>query len=452
MEKTKRHGFTSKVGFVLAAAGSAVGLGNLWRFPYLAAKYGGGTFLIVYVILSVTFGFALLVTEIAIGRKTGLSVIGAYKKLDKRFSALGWLAAAVPIIILPYYCVIGGWVTKFAVMFSTNQMTATAQKGYFENYIAGTLEPIGWFFLFLALTAAIVMLGVKNGIEKASKILMPLLVVMTVGICIFVVCQPGALDGVLYYITPTFDGLNANMILAALGQLFYSMSLAMGIMITYGSYMKKDADIEKATKQIEIFDISIALLAGLMIIPAVFVFSNGDLSQLQAGPSLMFITLPKVFNNMFAGEIVGAAFFILVLFAALTSSVSLMETVVSIIVDKTKLNRRLICMFVFIGALLIGIPSSLGFGAWSNITIFGMTILDFCDFITNSVMMPIVALVTCLLVGYFVGVRTIADEVRISSKFKREKMYTVIVKYIAPIFILLILISSVLNSLGIIKL
>ncbi|MCQ4022288.1 MULTISPECIES: sodium-dependent transporter [unclassified Ruminococcus] len=451
MEK-KRSTFTGRIGFVLAAAGSAVGLGNIWRFPYLAAKYGGGTFLIVYIILAISFGFALMVTEIAIGRKTGLSVIGAYKKLDKRFSLLGWLAAAVPIIIFPYYCVIGGWVTKYGVTFATNQMNAAAQDGYFGSFISNTWEPLGWFALFIALTALIVLLGVKDGIERASKILMPLLVVMTIGICIFVMCQPGALDGVLYYFTPTLDGLNVNMILAALGQLFYSMSLAMGIMITYGSYMKKDVDIEKSAKQIEIFDIGIAVLAGLMIVPSVFVFSGGDLSKLQAGPSLMFITLPQVFQNMWGGQFVGTLFFVLVLFAALTSSVSLMETIVSIITDKTKLKRQAVCLIVLVCALLVGIPSSLGFGIWSDFTILGMSILDFFDFISNSVMMPIVALFTCLLVGYFVGVKTIGDEVKLSSKFKREKMYNIITKYIAPIFILAILISSVLNSMGVIKL
>lgn len=450
--QAKRSGFTSKLGFVLAAAGSAVGLGNIWRFPYLAAKYGGGTFLLVYIILSVTFGSALLITEIAIGRKTGLSVVGAYKKLDKRFSFLGWIAALVPVLILPYYCVIGGWVTKYTATFLSGQMHQAATDSFFTDFISKIWEPIGWFAIFIALTAVIVLLGVKNGIEKASKILMPLLVVMTVGICIFVVCQPGAIDGVLYYITPTLDDFDVNMILAALGQLFYSMSLAMGIMITYGSYMGKEADIEKSTKQIEIFDISIAVLAGLMIVPSVFVFSGGDLSKLQAGPSLMFITLPQVFDNMWAGGIVGTVFFFLVFFAALTSSVSIMETVVSIISDKTGWNRRVICFIVLIGAIIVGIPSSLGFGIWSNVTIMGFSILDFFDFITNSVIMPIVALITCLFVGYFIGVKAIGDEVRISSKFKREKMYIIIVKYVAPIFIFAILVSSILNSLGIITL
>lgn len=449
--KTKRSSFSGKLGFVLAAAGSAVGLGNIWRFPYLAAKYGGGTFLIVYFILTITFGFALMVTEIAIGRKTGLSVIGAYKKLDKRFAPLGWLAAAVPVIILPYYCVIGGWVAKYAYMFVTNQMSTAATEGYFSSYISGTWEPLGWFLLYMAITAAIVLLGVKNGIEKASKILMPLLVIMTVGVSIYVICQPGALDGVLYYITPSLEGLNANVFLAALGQLFYSLSLAMGIMITYGSYMKKDTDIEKSVKQIEVFDIGIAVLAGLMIVPSVFAYSDGDLSKLQAGPSLMFITLPQVFNDMWGGQIVGVVFFLLVLFAALTSSVSLMETVVSVIADKTKLGRKTICIIVLAVGLLAGIPSSLGYGVWSGFTILGFQILDFFDFITNSVMMPIVALITCLLVGWFIGTDAVAEEVKLSSKFKREKMYSVITKYIAPIFIVAILISSTLDTLGIAK-
>lgn len=449
--ESKRSGFTGKIGFVLAAAGSAVGLGNIWRFPYLAAKYGGGTFLILYILLTFTFGFALMVTEIAIGRKTGLSVICAYKKLDRRFAFLGWIATVVPAIIFPYYCVIGGWVTKYLSMFLTNQMDKLVADGYFNSYISDTWSPIFWFFVFLALTAVIVLMGVKNGIEKASKILMPLLVIMTVGICVFVLCQPGSLDGVVYYLTPSLESININMILAALGQLFYSMSLAMGIMVTYGSYMKKDVSIEKSTLQIQSFNVGIGLLAGLMIIPSVFALSGGDLSKLQAGSSLMFVTLPQVFDNMWAGQVVGAVFFLLVLFAALTSSVSVMETLVSIISDKTKLDRKLICLIVFLFVVLVGVPSSLGYGVWDGVRIFGMQILDFFDFISNSVIMPIVALLTCIFIGYFVGVKEIGDEVRLSSKFRMEKMYSVIVKYIAPIFIIAILVSSILGAVGVIR-
>ena len=294
------------------------------------------------------------------------------------------------------------------------------------------------------------LLGVEKGVEKVSKILMPILVVLSIVVCVYTICMPGAMEGVKYYLLPDFSKFSSTTVLAALGQLFYSMSLAMGIMITYGSYMKKDADLEKSVGQIELFDTGIAFMAGLMIVPAVFVFSGGDQAQLSAGPSLMFITLPKVFNSMPMGGVIGSAFFLLVLFAALTSSISLMETVVSILQDKFHWNRRMTCLIVFIGMVLIGIPSSLGFGAWDFIKPLGMSILDFFDFISNSVLMPIVAFLTCIFVGYVIKTKVVVDEVKISSKFKREKLFNVMIKYVAPIFIVAILVSSVLNAFGII--
>ena len=311
--ESKRSSFTGKIGFVLAAAGSAVGLGNIWRFPYLAAKYGGGIFLLVYLALSLTFGFSLMIAEIAIGRKTQLSAIGAFKKLDKRFSFVGIMASIVPIIILPYYSVIGGWVTKYIAGFVMGQSNAMAQSDYFDNYIAGATEPVLWFVLFIALTAVIVLFGVEKGIEKVSKVMMPLLVLLILFIVVYTLCtMEGALDGVIYYIKPDFSKLSVMTFVAAMGQLFYSMSLAMGIMITFGSYMKKEISIEKSVKQIELFDTGIAFLAGLMIIPAVFAFSGGDESALGQGPGLMFVTLPKIFDSMPAGNFIGAAFFIMV--------------------------------------------------------------------------------------------------------------------------------------------
>lgn len=447
MEKA-RSSFSNRLGFVLAAAGSAVGLGNIWRFPYLAAKYGGGIFLLVYLVLAVTFGFALMTAEIAIGRKTGMSAIGAFKKLNRKFSFIGWLASIVPMIIFPYYCVIGGWVIKYLITFISGQTAAAANDSYFTGFIAQPAQPILWLCLFIALTAVVVLLGVEKGIEKVSKILMPILVVLTIAICVYTICQPGAMEGVKYYFMPDFTKFSATTVLAALGQLFYSMSLAMGIMITYGSYMKKEADLEKSVGQIEIFDTGIAFLAGLMIVPAVFVFSNGDASQLNKGPSLMFITLPKVFNSMPMGGFIGAAFFVLVLFAALTSAISLMETVVSIFQDKLHWNRKVTCIVVALGAILIGIPSSLGFGVWESVQILGFSILDFFDFISNSVLMPIVALFTCIFVGFVIKTKVISDEVKISSAFKREKMFVVIIKYIAPIGIIAILVSSVFDAFG----
>lgn len=449
----QRSNFTSKLGFVLAAAGSAVGLGNIWRFPYLAAKYGGGTFLLVYLILAVTFGFALMTAEIAIGRKTGLSAIEAFKKLDKRFGFLGILASAVPIIIFPYYSVIGGWVIKYFVTFATGNVAASAGDTYFNDFISSPVEPLGWFALFIAFTAIIVLFGVQKGIENVSKFMMPVLVLLTIVIAAYGLTVDGAMEGVVYYLKPNMEDFSAKTILAAMGQLFYSMSLAMGIMVTYGSYMKKDNNLESSVRQIEIFDTAVAFLAGLMVIPAVFAFSGGTAENLNAGPGLMFMTLPKVFNSMPMGGAIGTLFFVMVFFAALTSSISLMETIVSIIRDKTGWGRRFTCIIVTVIALIMGIPSSLGFGIWSHIAPLGMSILDAFDFISNSVLMPVVAFFTCVLVGFILGPKVVADEVKVTDgKFKSEKIFTVMIKWIAPIFLILILASSIATAMGVFSL
>jgi len=446
----KRSNFTNKLGFVLAASGSAVGLGNIWRFPYLAAKYGGGTFLLIYLILAVTFGFALMVGEIALGRKTGLSAIGSFKSLDRRFGFVGILASAVPIIIFPYYSVIGGWVVKYFTVFVSGGAKEAAGDTYFTDFISGTLQPIGWFFVFMAVTAFIVLCGVEKGIEKVSKFMMPVLVVLTVIISVYGLTLNGAMEGLIYYIKPHMSDVSAKTILAAMGQLFYSMSLAMGIMITYGSYMKKENNLESSVRQIELFDTGIAFLAGLMIIPAVFSFSGGDESALSAGPGLMFMTLPKVFASMKLGGLIGTIFFVLVFFAALTSAISLMETIVSIFRDKFGWTRKNACIFVTVLSLALGIPSSLGFGPLSFISWMGMSVLDIMDFVSNSVLMPIVAFFTCIFIGHIVGPKLIADEVKATDgTFKAEKMFTLMIKWIAPIFLVLILGSSVASALGI---
>ncbi len=446
---SNRSNFSSKIGFVLAAAGSAVGLGNIWRFPYLAARYGGGTFLLVYLILAVTFGFTLMLAEIAIGRKTGLSAIGAFKKLDKRFSFLGVLCAFIPILIFPYYSVIGGWVIKYFSVFVSGGMTAAADDNYFSSFIGSTGEPIGWFALFILLTAVIVFLGVDKGIETVSKFMMPILVVLTIIIAVYGLTVDGAMEGVAYYLKPSLEHFSVKTILAAMGQLFYSMSLAMGIMITYGSYMKKENHLVQSVRQIEVFDTSIAFLSGLMIIPGVFAFSGGTAENLNQGPGLMFITLPKVFHSMPMGGVIGTAFFILVFFAALTSAISLMETIVSILMDKFKWKRNFTVLFVTLLALIMGIPSSLGFGAWDHIKFLGMSILDTFDFLSNSVLMPIAAFFTCVFVGFVIRPKTIIDEVEESDgTFKEEKLFTIMIKWIAPIFLIAILASSVANAMG----
>ena len=447
----KRSTFSGKLGFILAAAGSAVGLGNLWRFPYLAAKYGGGIFLLVYLLLAITFGFVLMVTEIAIGRKTQLSPLKAFGALHKKWNWLGALATVVPVLIFPYYCLIGGWVTKYAGVMLIGQLKEAAEDSFFPNYISSTADPLVWFLLFIIATTLVVVFGVNKGIEKLSRVLMPALLVLTIVLSVYVVTRPGAMDGVKYYLLPNFKDLSVKTFLAALGQLFYSMSLAMGIMITYGSYFSKEEHIERATRQIEIFDTAIAFLAGLMIIPAVFVFSGGDKEALGKGPSLMFVTLPKVFNTMPGGRIIGSAFFILVLFAAITSSVSIMEAIVAGIIDTFKLSRNRATVIVAVFGILVGIACSFGFGIWSDFTIFGFDILDFLDFVSNSILLPFVGMMTCVVVGFVIKPDAIISEVELNGPFTMKKFYIAMVKWVAPIFILAILISSVLDGIGVLK-
>ena len=456
MEQTqttqKRSSFTGKIGFVLAAAGSSVGLGNIWRFPYLAAKYGGGIFLLVYVGLALTFGFAMMLGEIALGRKTGKSAISAFSSIDKRFSFVGWIASAVPLIILPYYSVIGGWVMKYIFGFCIGDGADMVTDVYFENYLGNVGEPLLWFFIFVLLTTVVVFFGVDKGVEAVSKVMMPVLIIsmiFIVGYTLFAL--PGAWEGVLYYLTPDFSKFSLMTVVAAMGQLFYSMSLAMGIMITFGSYMKKDIRIDKSIHQIEIFDTGVAFLAGLMIVPAVFAFSGGNEEALGKGPGLMFITLPKIFESMPGGDIIGAIFFFMVFLAAITSSISLMETVISILMDKTKLSRRISCLITFGVILLLGIPSSLGFNIWSEVRILGLQFLDFFDFISNSIMMPIVALLTCVFIGYFMKPKSLIEEARLQENGFTAKLFSVVIRYVAPVCLVTILISSILDVFGVLK-
>ena len=446
----QRSNFTNKIGFVLAAAGSAVGLGNIWRFPYLAAQYGGGTFLLTYLILTVTFGFTLMIAEIAIGRKTGLSAIGAYQKLDKRFGFLGVLTALIPTLIFPYYSVIGGWVIKYFVTFLAGSMAEAASDSFFGNFISSTGESCFYFFLFVIITASIVFLGVRKGIETVSKLMMPVLVILTIFIAIYVLTLDGAMNGVIYYIKPDFHNFTPKTILAAMGQMFYSMSLAMGIMVTYGSYMKKENHMESSVRQIEIFDTGIAFLAGLMIIPAIFAINGGVLENKGAG--LMFVVLPQVFDRMALGGIIGTVFFLLVLLAALTSSISLMETIVSIVMDKFHWSHMLSCIIVAVSSLLIGLTSILGYSVWNHIHLFGdpnTNILDIFDFVANSVLMPVVAFCTCVLVGFILKPKTVSDEVKeTDGTFKSEKLFTIMIKWIAPVFLVIILVSSIAEAFG----
>ena len=468
--KQNRGSFSGRLGFVLAAAGSAVGLGNIWRFPYLAAKDGGGVFLLTYLILALTFGFTLLTTEIAIGRKTGQSPLTAYRIIHPRMGWVGILACLIPALILPYYCAIGGWVLKYLSAFITMQGTAAAADTYFTGFITAQWEPIIWFLIYLTATTLVVYKGVNKGIEKLSRVLMPILLVLVLGIALFSLFlrhtdESGmtrtGLQGFMVYIIPNFEGMTLKQFFVvltdAMGQLFYSISVAMGIMIAYGSYVAKDTDLNKSVNQIELFDTAVAFMAGMMIIPAVFTFMGTE-GLANSGPALMFVALPKVFNAMgpVIGTMVGIVFFVTVAFAALTSSVSVMEAIVSSVVDKFHMDRKKATLLVAAVTGVVGILVCLGYNVLYFEAILPNTpagknaqILDILDYISNYILMPVVSIATCIFIGWIVKPKTVIEEVTLGGhKFGREKLYVVMVKFITPVLLFLLL----LQALGLIKL
>ena len=454
----KRSSFSGSIGFVLAAAGSAVGLGNIWRFPYLAAKDGGGRFLVIYIILALTFGFTLLMTEVAIGRKTKQSCLTAYGKLHKKWGFLGWLASIVPFIIMPYYCVIGGWVLKYALVFISGQGAAAAGDGFFGQFITGYAEPIVYNFVFLLMTAFVIFRGVNKGIESMSKVLMPILFVLIIGIAVYSLTLMGpeetggrtAMQGLAKYVIPDFTGAGVRDVLMtimdAMGQLFYSISVAMGIMVTYGSYYKDDDNLIGSVNQIEFFDTMVAFLAGVMIIPAVYVFL-GEEGLTKAGPGLLFEAMPRIFSQMgIAGNILGAVFFLMVLFAALTSCISIMEAICSGMIDKG-MSRKKATVTEGVIALVLSTVVCLGY----NVFYFELKlpngsvgqILDIMDYLSNNVLMPLLAIGTCILIGWVLKPKTIIDEAtKNGERFGRKWLYTVMIKFIAPIMLIVLLLGS----------
>lgn len=457
----KRNSFSGSIGFVLAAAGSAVGLGNIWRFPYLAARDGGGLYLFVYLILALTFGFTLLVTEIAIGRKTKQSPLTAYKKLHPKWGFLGVIACLVPVIIMPYYCAIGGWVLKYFLAFLTGEGVQAAQDGYFTEFISGEVSPIVLLVLFLFVVSLVIILGVNKGIENFSKIIMPLLILLVLGIAVFSltisytdgqgVVRTG-IEGLKIYVVPDFSHITLkgffSVLLDAMGQLFFSLSVAMGIMVTYGSYVKDEDNLVRSINQIEIFDTIVAFLAGVMIIPAVYTFMGREGME-ASGPSLMFVSLPKVFAAMgSAGNVIGCLFFAMVLFAALTSAISVMEAVVSSLMDKFNLSRLRAALIETSVALLGGVAVCLGYSKWDfevNLPTGAQArILDIMDYVSNNLLMPLVAIGTCILVGWVLKPKVVVDEVEKGGvKFGRRGLYLVMVKYIATVLLIILLLKSV---------
>ena len=463
----KRASWSGTLAFVLAAAASAIGLGNLWRFPYLAAQYGGGMFIAVYLVLVVTLGFTLMVTEIAVGRKTQQAPLTAYSLIQKKWGFIGFLGTLIPLLIVPYYCVVGGWVLYYLKAYAVMAFTganvmgeAAANSGdVFGAFITAPFAPFGYAMLFILACAGVIILGVKNGIEKSNLVMMPILFLMAIGISAYVVCMPGSVDGIKYYLVPNLDCVSvdgkfsimmlAKTILGAAGQMFYSLSLAMGIMITYGSYMKKTDSIEKCVRRIELFDTLIALIAGLMIIPVVYMFAiktgTPVKEAMSQGAGLMFITLPKVFATLgAAGAWIGLAFFLLVTFAAATSAISLFEACVASVCDLLHLERKAATFFTAAILMFLATFSALGYGPWGDITLFKMQFLDFFDFITNSALMPVVATATCIFVGWVLKPKAVIDEVEEGGRtFRARGLYVVMVKYFAPAFMIAILVSEI---------
>ena len=456
MDKKKRSNFTGKLGYVLSAAGASVGLGNIWRFPYLAAKYGGAIFLIIYILLAVTFGYTMIIAETALGRMTKKSPVGAFEHFGHgwQFSLGGWLNAVIPILIVPYYSVIGGWVLRYLIgYFQPNGAATLASDGFFSSFISSGAGVELWFVVFSLVNLVVIYLGVQNGIERVSKFMMPILVVLSVIIAIYSMTRPGALEGIKYFFVPNFSHFSWMTVVAAMGQMFYSLSIAMGILVTFGSYMKKEVSIEESTEQVEIFDTAIAVMAGLMIIPAVFAFSGADAAQnLKAGPSLMFITMPKIFASMGMGTVIGILFFVLVLFAALTSAIALTESAVSTFEDQLHWSRKKSALIMGVIMITLGTLSALGYGPLAAVTVIGMQFLDFFDFLTNSVMMPLAAMALCLLVVRVIGIDKIAEEVKLGGKkFTRKSVFDFMIKYLCPFFVAIILFSSVASVLGLIS-
>lgn len=459
-QEKKRNTFAGSIGFVLAAAGSAVGLGNIWRFPYLAAKDGGGMFLVVYLVLALTFGFTLLATELAIGRKTRSGALHAYGKLKKKFGFLGLIASVIPVIILPYYCTIGGWVVKYFLTYLTGNGAAATADGYFTGFITSYAEPMILAVLFILATSVIIYRGVNKGIESSSKVMMPVLLVLIVGIAVFSLTlshtdETGmtrtGLQGFKILLVPDFKGLTVQSffttLMDAMGQLFYSISVAMGIMVTYGSYVKDDENLNKSINHIEIFDTAVAILASVMIIPAVYTFAGA--SGLEAsGPSLMFVSLPKVFAAMGGmGHVIGAAFFLMVTFAALTSSVSVLEAIVASLMEQFHISRAKAVVIETLIAIVMAVFVCLGYnGLYFELTLPNgavAQILDVMDYVSNSVLMPVVAIVTCILVGWVLSPKTVIHEIeKNGDTFGRKKLYAVMVKVVTPILLTVLLLKS----------
>ncbi|MFT5872389.1 MAG: NSS family neurotransmitter:Na+ symporter [Clostridium sp.] len=447
----KRDNFGSKIGILAAAAGSAVGLGNIWKFPYITGKNGGAAFILVYLACILLIGLPVMISEFVLGRKTQVNAVAAFKQIapKKPWYLAGFLSVSTAFIILSFYSIIAGWVFSYIGRSATgNLITVTPDKlsDYFGNIISSPIEPLFWSFLVLAISSFIVILGVKSGVEKYSKVFMPLLFIIIVILMFRSLTLDGASEGVSFLLKPDFSQLTTKGVLEALGHAFYSLSLGMGIILTYGSYIDKKVNIVSLAIQVTIADTVIALMAGLVIFPAVFAYGL----EPKAGPELIFITLPAVFKAMPFGAIFETLFFLLVGIAAITSTISLLEVVVSFCTEQFNVGRKKCTILISLAVFALSIPSTLSFGIWSDIKIFGKNFFDLFDFVASNIFLPVGGILICIFVAWVWGSKNAIKEITSDGlySFKFAKIYSFIIKFVAPISIGIILLYST----GIIKL
>ena len=453
MTNSKRDGFGSRFGVLVAVAGSAIGLGNLWRFPYLVGNNGGAAFIVVYITMAIVLCLPIMISEFVIGRRTQSNAIGAVKKLAPKsgWLSIGVISVATAFMISCFYSVVGGWTLEYIVKsfssgFLVNDNSTLAKT--FSNFTTSPVRPAVMMLIYLAINAFIVSAGIKNGIEKYAKILMPALFVLIIILAIRSLTLPGAQAGLSFLFNPDFSKLTAGSVLAALGQAFFSLSVGMGCIITYGSYVDKKENLMNISLTTAIADTTFAILAGLAIIPAVFAFgiSPGE------GPGLVFITLPQIFAQMPFGQVISFVFFVILLVAAITSSISLLEVVVAYFVEELKMSRRVATMITFSVIGLFGVLCSLSLGELKEITLFGKNMFDLFDYTTSNIMLPSGGLLIVLFVGWKMKQEDVQDELfnQGSIPFKKNLFKGIIIgiKFLAPIAIAFIL----LNGIGLIRL
>ncbi len=443
-----RGNWSSKFGFVMAAAGSAIGLGNIWKFPYVAGKNGGGSFLMIYLAIVLTIGFSILMAELVMGRSTQRNPVGAFKRLkdSKWWPIVGYAAIATAFVILSFYIVVAGWTLAYIGKTATGLLAndADAIGAMFGNFITNPFEPIVYAAVFIGLCIVVVIGGVNQGIERCSKYLMPALLILVVMLCVRSLTLDGSAAGWEFFTMPKWEDVTFKTVIEALGQAFFSLSLGMAIIITYGSYMDRDTDIVEAGLTVVALDTLIAMLAGVMILPAVFAFGLDP----AAGPGLTFVTLPYVFSQMTGGAFFGPLFFILLAIAALTSAVSLLEVTTAYFVDELGLRRKTVTIGAGVVAFLLCIPSSLSLGVWSEYTIYGMGVFDVLDFVTTNIMLPAGGLAVSIFVGWVVPNKMSDEFMGGHTKYAAlTSIWLMFIRYICPLAILVVM----LNGLPIIK-